>query len=147
MVTALAGAAIGLAWHPAAAQETPGGWTFDVAVYGWLTAMTGTVGAGPVRAKVDNSFIDTVEQADSILAFSGHAEARRGPIAFFFDGMWSRLGYDNVPAGPFRADATSTMALVELGGAYRVVDGGYDARITGPLCGRQGRRDGERALC
>ena len=128
MAAVLAGTVVGLACRPAAAQQSPGGWTFDVAAYGWLTAMTGTVGAGAVRAPVDNSFIDTIEQADSVLAFSGHIEARRGRFALFLDGMWSRLGFDGVPIGPARADATSTLALVEFGGAYRLLDQGYEAR-------------------
>lgn len=119
---------IGLAGRPAAAQQADNGWTFDLAVYGWLTALNGTVGAGSVRAPVDVSFADTVEAADSLLAFSGHVEARRGPVALFADGLWTRIGIDDVTSGPARVEVTSTSALVELGGAYRVLDRGFDAR-------------------
>lgn len=122
---------IGLAGQPALAQEASDGWTFDFTSYGWLTAMNGTAGAGSTRAPVDASFIDTVKTADSILAFSGHVEARRGPIALFADGLWTRLGVDDVTIGPAQADVTATSALVELGGAYRLIDSGYDARQPG----------------
>ncbi|MDO9713689.1 hypothetical protein [Paracraurococcus lichenis] len=124
-VAAVVGPTFGALPRPAAAQSVPGGWTFSLESYGWLTAMTGTAGAGSVRVPVDNSFIDTLKQADSVLAFSGHAEARRGPIAVFLDGMWSRLGVDDVSAGPARVDVTSTFALAELGGAYEVLDRGF----------------------
>lgn len=88
-------------------------------VYGWLPAMEGTIGAGGIAVEVDNSFADTLEQSDSILAFSGHVEAWRGDIGLFLDGLYGRLGFDDVALGPLDADATSELGFVELGGAYR----------------------------
>ena len=127
LAAGLSAVAIGLPTHTASAQPASTGWTYSVESYGWLTAMTGTAGAGSVRVPVDASFVDTLKQADSILAFSGHAEARRWPATFFLDGMWSRLGVDDVSAGLLRADVTSTFALAELGGAYAVLDRGFYA--------------------
>ena len=125
VAAALSAAMLGSSPHAANAQPAPTGWTFSVESYGWLTSMTGTAGAGSVRVPVDASFGDTLRAADSILAFSGHAEARRGRFAVFGDGMWSRLGVNDAGTGPVRADVTSTFALAELGGAYTVLDGGF----------------------
>jgi hypothetical protein len=130
-IAVLAIGTIGLPGQPALAQDASDGWTLDVTSYGWLTAMNGTVGAGSTRAPVDISFTDTIETVDSILAFSGHVEAKRGPVALFIDGFWTRLGVDDVTIGSGRADVTATSALVELGGAYRLMDRGYDARQPG----------------
>lgn len=98
-IAVLASGTIVLADRPAAAQQVDDSWTFDLTAYGWLTAMNGTVGAGSTRAPVDASFIDTLKTADSILAFSGHVEARRGPIALFVDGLWTRLGVATCQSG------------------------------------------------
>jgi hypothetical protein len=127
----LAIATTGLAGKPAAAQLAEDGWTYSLESYGWLTAMTGTAGAGSARVPVDVGFIDIVKAADSILAFSGHAEAQRGPIALFADGMWTRVGIDDATGGPAQVEVTSTSKLAELGGAYRFLDQGYEARQPG----------------
>jgi hypothetical protein len=94
------------------------GWTVDAAIYAWATAIDGTVGVGGVDASVDNSFADTLEQSDSLLAFMGHAEARRGHWGLLLDTVYVKLGYDDVAVGTAEADATSELVFVELGGFY-----------------------------
>lgn len=101
------------------------GWTLDLTTYGWLSAITGTTGAGPLRVKVDNSFLDTLRQADSVLAFMARGELRRGRIGFFLDGEYTDLGYDDVHLGPARVDATSVLGMLEFGATYEVASGRF----------------------
>jgi hypothetical protein len=126
---ALSAVATALLLIPAGAGAQPGptlgGWTLDLTAYGWLPAMDGTVGARAVRAKVSNSFADTIRESDSVLGFSARGELRRGRLGLFLDGMYSQLGYDDVRAGPASVDATSVLGLVEFGAAYEVAGGRF----------------------
>jgi hypothetical protein len=45
------------------------GWTFDAAVYGWLTAMSGDLSVRGFETSFDESFIDTVSNSDSLISF------------------------------------------------------------------------------
>jgi hypothetical protein len=94
-------------------------WTFDAAVYGWLMATQGTLGIRGFDADIDNSFADTLNASDSLMAFMVHGEARRDDIGIFLDIAYVDLGYDDIAVGPLRADAANDLALVEVGGLYR----------------------------
>ena len=106
---------------PAHAQST--GWTFDLTTYGWLSATDGTIGTGTLQAPVHNSFVDTIRQSDSVLSVMGRIEARRDRLGLFLDGMYSRLGYDDVRVGPTSVDATSTLGILEFGAAWQLAEG------------------------
>ncbi|HET8726527.1 MAG TPA: hypothetical protein VFO41_03360, partial [Alphaproteobacteria bacterium] len=96
------GAAIvsSLASASAPAQEAiVPGWTVEAGIYGWLMATEGTLGIGGTDVEVDNSFADTLEQSDSLLAFMGRVEAWRGDAGLFLDGAFVKLGYDDIAAG------------------------------------------------
>src|SRR3954447_23404029 len=84
-------------------------WSLDLTTYGWLSATTGTTGAGPLRVKVDNSFIETIRQSDSVLSFMARGELRRGRLGLFLDGEYTDLGYDDVRLGPASVDATNIL--------------------------------------
>jgi hypothetical protein len=126
---ALRAAVLALLLLPAEAGAQPrsalGGWTLDLTSYGWLPAMDGTVGASALRAKVSNSFIDTVRESDSVLGFSARGELRRGRLGLFVDGMYSALGYDDVRAGPATLDATTVLGMLEFGAAYEIAGGRF----------------------
>ena len=87
--------------------------------------MDGTVGAGQFRAKVSNSFIDTVRESDSVFGFNARGELRRWRLGLFLDGMYSALGYDDVRAGPATLDATSVLGLLDFGAAYEIAGGRF----------------------
>lgn len=120
-------AVIALLQGPAQAQTSPllSGWTLDLTTYGWLSAITGKTGAGPLRVNVDNSFIDTIQQSDSLLSFMARGELRRGKLGLFLDGEYTDLGYDNVHLGPASVDATSVLGMLEFGATYEVADGRF----------------------
>ncbi|MDO9714092.1 hypothetical protein [Paracraurococcus lichenis] len=110
----------------------PGGWTFDLTTYGWISAVTGRIGAGPNVVSVDNSFSDTLHQSDSALGFMARGELRRGQLGLFLDGLYSKLGYDDVRLGPATVDATSVVGLLEFGAAYEVANGRFGASDAHP---------------
>lgn len=107
---------------PPAHAQAPG-WTFDLSTYGWLSATDGTIGTGTLQAPVHNSFVDTIHDSDSVLSFMGRIEARRGRLGLFLDGMYSRLGYDDVRVGPTSVDAKSTLGILEFGAAWQLAEG------------------------
>lgn len=107
--------------HGQTASPSGPGWTFDFTSYGWLASTVGSVGAGTLRAKVDNSFTDTIRDADSALSFMGRGELRNGRLGLFLDGQYTRLLYDDVRAGPLTVDAKSTLTVLEFGAAYQVL--------------------------
>jgi hypothetical protein len=94
-------------------------WTFDAAVYGWLMSVSGTLGLNDLNADIDNSFADTLRDTKSIIPFMVHGEARRDDIGVFLDIVYVNLGYEDVAVGPLRADASSDLAIGEIGGLYR----------------------------
>jgi hypothetical protein len=101
------------------ARRTSAQWTFEAGVYTWLAATDGTVGVRGVDAPVDNSFLDTLKQSDSVLGFMGHAEAHRNEFGAILDIAYTRLGFDAIPAGSTSADVTSDLLIVDAVGSYR----------------------------
>jgi hypothetical protein len=86
--------------------------------------------------KVNASFIDIVEESDTLVALMGDFEARNGPIALFTDVVWSKIGVSggNIRSRALAPGVTGTlgtslnldieMAIVEVGGAYEVARSG-----------------------
>src|SRR6188768_3510540 len=70
------------------------GWTYRVTPYGWLTAITGTQTVRGRSVKVDASFIDIVEESDTLVALMGDFEARNGPFGLLANVVWSKIGAD-----------------------------------------------------
>lgn len=71
----------------------PGRWEFSFAPYGWTMGVNGDVTVRGNTAHVDASFIDILEESDSIMALMGFFEARRGRLALFTDAVWVDLGF------------------------------------------------------
>ena len=65
-------------------------WQFVVTPYAWLTALSGTVGVGPVTSNVDLSAGDVLD----LLKFGimGTAEGRKGPWVVGVDAIYANLG-------------------------------------------------------
>ncbi len=103
-------------------------WDFSTAIYLWAAGLRGDVTAMGNSTSVDESFIDTVSNADSLFALELHGEALwRERWGGFLDGTYLKLGFDNqvlaVPPGPIVpaiiADLETEIWLVEFGGLYR----------------------------
>lgn len=65
-------------------------------------------------------FIDIIEASDSIFAFAGYVEARKGKWGGFADGSYINLGMDDQSVGPLKLDITQEIVLLDFGALYRV---------------------------
>ncbi len=111
-------------------------WRYRFVPYGWLTAIDGKQTVRGRSVKVDASFIDIVEKSDTLFALMGNLEIRNGPMAFYGDLIWSKVGVsDNhvrtrgalpgVTGAVGRAlDLDIQMAILEVGAAYEVARSG-----------------------
>src|SRR5262245_7459839 len=76
---------------PAHAQESDG--RFMVEAYAWAFGLTGDTGVGDHVASIDESFLDIMDQSDSIVALQGHAEVQYRRIGAFVDGAYADVSY------------------------------------------------------
>lgn len=98
---------------------TPPGWTFDLGFYGWMTATSGSLDVRGREASIDQSFLDTLNKADTLLGLMGHAEAHHDDLGGILDFVYAKIGFKRTAVGPLSAKPTSTMAIVDFVGAYR----------------------------
>lgn len=120
---------------PAQWNTTPD-WTLRFTPYGWFTSLDGHQTVKGRTTKVSASFVDildaTTGDGGTLIGLMGELEARKGPLAFYGNFVWSKLGIDRdgvrsrslVPgvAGTVGAavDMTVSMATLEVGSAYNV---------------------------
>ncbi|CAH1668973.1 MULTISPECIES: hypothetical protein [unclassified Chelatococcus] len=78
---------------PVPPPSIPAGWTFQATLYGWATALNGTVGIRNLPpAKVDASFGDILKNLDG--AIMGAFLAKNGDWMFLTDLVWAQLSDD-----------------------------------------------------
>jgi hypothetical protein len=115
--------AIGLLWAmcstPAWAADDSA-WHVALTPYVWAAGVYGDVTAKGLTAPVSASFIDVVENTDSIIGLQGRLEVSRGRWGGFVDGTYLKLGVDDI--GPTRIDMITKLALVDFGIRYRAID-------------------------
>lgn len=121
---------------PVIEAPAPPSWTFRFTPYGWFTALDGTQTVRGRSVKVDASFIDIVEESDTLVALMGDFEARYGRFGLLADVVWSKIGVEggNVRTRTLAPGVTGTlgtslgldieMAIVEVGAAYEVARSG-----------------------
>ena len=78
---------------PTYAEPVTNKWEFSLTPYGWAPSMNGDITARGHTVDVNESFIDIVEQSDSLLAWMTYFEARKGRFAFFTDFVWADIGF------------------------------------------------------
>ena len=77
----------------ASGSQPPTEWEFRLTPYAWLLNLNGDVTARGITSDVDATFGDLVEKSDSLMAFSGLIEARRGRFSLFADVVWADLSF------------------------------------------------------
>jgi hypothetical protein len=114
------------------AEYNPDGWRFRVALYGWAPTISGSLMARGQIIDVNASFIQTLQASNSLLGFMGYFEADKGPVGFYVDTVWAKLGfnsssasYRNPVAGLTIGRSSSTVAsysmtIIEAGGIYEI---------------------------
>jgi hypothetical protein len=111
---------------PAPIPLAPTQWKVSVTPYGWLPFLTGDVTVKGRAAQIDVTPIEVVENLDAI-PWMSYIEARRGPLAFYNDIFYAKLGVDVSRARSLSGltldttlGADFTQAVIEVGGAYEV---------------------------
>lgn len=108
----------------AAAADASDAWRFDLDTWAWAASINGTVGVRGLTTDVNASFIDILQNSDSILGIAGRLEVGKGKWAGFVDGMYMKIGVENLsgPVGFTDIDMTMKMGLVDFGLMYRLCD-------------------------
>jgi hypothetical protein len=118
---------------PQEAAVDPEAWRFRATAYGWLMSVSGNMTAHGQTVDVDASFIQLVQKSDSLVGFMGYFEANKGPVGFYTDFVWAKLGFANSmasyrnPIAGLKLSATTntaltySMTIVEAGGLYEIV--------------------------
>jgi hypothetical protein len=110
-------------------------WQFTITPYIWATSLNGDVTVKGRKTNVDASFIDILQDTDSIIGIEGHAEAWKGRFGAYMDGVYVRMGSDasSIAGLALDVDATVEMALFEWGALFRVGkwDMGHNLEVFG----------------
>jgi hypothetical protein len=120
--------ALSVCWAaPSRAQE--GDWHFMAAPYAWAFGLEGDIGVGDRIATVDDSFLDIMDQSDSIAALQGHAELQYRRIGAFIDGAYAHIAFSPGASAERRffdaevdTEIDEKILLLEAGAFYRVLD-------------------------
>ncbi len=120
----------------------PNPWQFTFTPYGWLMGIDGDVTVRGHTVDVNESFIDLVENSDSLIALMGYFEARRGPLALFTDVVWADLSFSGELQGQSnpianlnvlvnaKAKLDYELTIIQAGAAYEVARWGGAASTT-----------------
>jgi hypothetical protein len=98
-------------------------WSFNLSIYGWATAIDGTIRAGGRSADVDIAFKDVLKHLD--MTFMAAAELRYQRWGFFGDLVYARLHDDIAPPAGIVFSSTHEVVKETIGTfalSYRVVD-------------------------
>jgi hypothetical protein len=98
-------------------------WSFNLAIYGWATAINGTISAGDRNADVDIAFKDVLKHLD--MTFMAAAELRYKRWGFMGDLIYARLHDDIAPPAGILYSSTHEVVKETIGTfvlSYRVVD-------------------------
>jgi hypothetical protein len=105
------------------AQPTEKEWSFNLSIYGWATAIDGTISAGGRSADVDIAFEDVLKHLD--MTFMAAAELRYKRWGFIGDLIYARLHDDIAPPVGIVFSSTHEVFKETIGTfllSYRVVD-------------------------
>lgn len=98
-------------------------WSFNLSIYGWATAIDGTISAGGRSADVDISFKDVTKHLD--MTFMAAAELRYKRWGFMGDLIYARLHDDIAPPAGVLFSSTHEVFKETIGTfllSYRAVD-------------------------
>jgi hypothetical protein len=104
-------------------QPAENPWNFNLSIYGWATAIDGTISAGGRSADVDIAFKDVLKHLD--MTFMGAAELRYKRWGFMGDLIYARLHDDIAPPAGIVFSSTHEVFKETIGSfaiSYRVVD-------------------------
>lgn len=98
----------------ARAQEV----SFTIAPYIWFTGISADLTIGSNSTSASASFIDLVENSETLIGFAGYGAVHWGNWSFYLDGLWSRVTAD-ASVGPIPVEVRTTTSVLDFGLAYR----------------------------
>jgi hypothetical protein len=122
----------GPAAGPSAGYD-PDAWRFRFALYGWAPSISGSLTARGQATDVNASFIQTLQASNSLLGYMSYFEANKGPVGFYTDTVWAKLGFGSASASyrnpiaglkistSSNAAATYSLTIIEVGGLYEIM--------------------------
>jgi len=104
----------------------------SIAPYLWAVSLDGDLGIGGDTFSVEADFIDVLEDSDSIIGLMGRVNLQIDALGFFVDGVYAKIGVDDVPiAAAGKVDVSTEMTFIEFGASWRFaqwnLDEGTDA--------------------
>jgi hypothetical protein len=110
---------VGSAWAQEPPAATADKWSVTAAPYLWAAQLDGDAKVRGIKADVDVSFKDTLEN----LGVAGMAliEARKGRLGFAVNPLFVRTESD-AGSGPLEADSTTDIATIGAAIFYRAID-------------------------
>ena len=106
-------------WNEGPARPTPERWTVTAAPYLWAARLDGDAKVRGIKADVDVSFQDTLENLN--VAGMALIEARKGRFGFAVNPLFVRTQSD-AESGPLEADNTTDIATMGASLFYRAVE-------------------------
>jgi hypothetical protein len=103
-----------------AEDEDPNAWHVTFTPYFWATGLYGDVTVHGADAHLDASFVDLLDNTDTLVGLQGHLEVSRGRFGVYGDFFYVRTTVED--AGVTDLDVTTRMWFIEFGAQYRVLD-------------------------
>ncbi len=97
-------------------------WRVNFITWAWLLGIEGDIGVRGLTTDVSANFGDVFDASDSLLAFSGRLEFGKDRWGGFIDGIYAKIGVDDVsgPLGFADIDITNELLLIDFGATYRI---------------------------
>jgi hypothetical protein len=107
----------------------PHGFSLDFRPQIWMPSVSGSVGVGDRTANVEESFIDILQNTDSVIGLSGRVTLAYDRFEAFTDITWIRLGFDKIttPSGA-RFSTTMSLMISDACIAYNLLEPSVDSR-------------------
>src|SRR6266852_5292140 len=92
-----------------------GDWHLDLTSYIWMPSLSGNLTVLGRESPVNLSFIDILQEKSSLIGIEGRLGVRKGRIGVYIDGLYNKIGIDNIsgPLGFAKANANMTLTFVE----------------------------------
>jgi hypothetical protein len=99
-------------------------WRAEFDMLGWLLGVDGTVGARGYTAASHATFLDIVDAADSLFAFTGRLELGKGRLGAYIDGTYDKVGVDGAtdPSGVADVDVDFSQTTLDFGAMFRILE-------------------------